>query len=144
MGFFRRIRALGNRSTFGRDNAEELREHMQMRIDANMARGMSPEQAVREARLRFGNPTVMRERVEAEDAALRFDSFLRDARYAVRGFFKSPGFPFIAILTLTLGIGANTADFELLDAVRMRALPVRAPQELAELRIVGGNRGFEG
>src|SRR5664279_882215 len=142
MGLFRRIWALGNRSSLGRDNADELLEHMQMRIDANMARGMSADEAQREARRRFGNPVVVRERVEAEDAALGLDSLFRDARYAVRGFMKSPGFTVVAIITLALGIGANTAVFELLDAVRMRSLPVRAPHELAEVRIAGGNHGF--
>jgi predicted permease len=115
---------------------------MQMRVDANIAKGMSTEQAVREARLRFGNPGVMRERVDAEDAALGLDSFFRDARYAVRGFVKSSGFTAVAIITLALGIGANTAVFQLLDAVRMRSLPIKAPQELVELRIAGGNHGF--
>jgi predicted permease len=141
MGLFRRILALGNRSALRRDNAEELSEHMQMRIDANMARGMSAEEARREARRRFGNPVVVRERVDAEDAALGLGSLYRDARYAVRGFVKSPGFTFVVILTLALGIGANTAIFELLDAVRLRTLPVQDPQELAELRIAGGNPG---
>ena len=142
MGLFRRILALGNRSALGRENADEIREHMQMRIDANMARGMSAEDALLEARRRFGNPVVVRERVDAEDAALGLDSLFRDARYAVRGFLKSPGFTFVAILTLALGIGANTAVFELLDAVRMRSLPIQSPGELAELRIAGGNHGF--
>jgi predicted permease len=142
MGIFRRILALGRRSSLGRENESELREHMQMRIDANIAKGMSSEQAAREARLRFGNPAVMRERVDAEDAALGLDSFFRDARYALRGFAKSPGFTFVAILTLALGIGANTAVFQLLDAVRLRSLPIQAPQELAELRIAGGYHGF--
>jgi predicted permease len=142
MGFFRRILALGKLSALRSDNTDEIREHMQMRIDANLARGMSAAEAAREARRRFGNPVVAVERVEAEDAALGLATLLRDARYAVRGFTKSPGFTFVAILTLALGIGANTAIFELLDAVRLRTLPVQAPQELAELRIAGGNRGF--
>jgi predicted permease len=97
---------------------------------------------VRRARLRFGNPTVVKERVDAEDAALGLESFFRDARYAVRGFVKSPGFTIVAVLTLALGIGANTAVFQLLDAVRLRSLPIQKPQELAEVRIVAGNRGF--
>jgi predicted permease len=142
MGVFRRIWALGKRSKLDREIDEEFREHLRMRIDDNIAKGMSPEQAAREARLRFGNPTVMRERVDTEDAALGLSSFVRDARYAVRGFTKSPGFTTVAILTLALGIGANTAVFQLLDAVRLRSLPIQNPQELAELRIVGGNRGF--
>lgn len=142
MGIFRRIWALGNRSKISRENQDELREHMQMRIDANIRRGMSPEQAKREARLRFGNPAVFQEKVEAEDAALGLDSVFRDVRFALRGLAKNPGFALVAILTLTLGIGANTAVFQLLDAVRLRSLPIAAPAELAEVRIAGGNRGF--
>lgn len=142
MGLFRRICALGRRSSVGSENERELHEHLQMRIDASLARGMSPQEAAREARLRFGNPVAVKERVNAEDAALGLDSFFRDVRYALRGFVKSPGFTVVAITTLALGIGANTAEFQLLDAVRLRSLPVAAPQELAEVRIAGGNRGF--
>jgi predicted permease len=142
MGIFRRIWALGNRSSLSRENQNELSEHMQMRIDANICRGMGSEEATREARLRFGNPTVFQEKVEAEDAALGLDSLWRDVRYALRGFAKSPGFASIAILTLALGIGANTAIFQILDAVHLRSLPIAAPNELADLRIVGGNHGF--
>jgi predicted permease len=142
MGIFRRILALGKRGSVRSENERELREHVEMRIEANLAKGMSPEQAALEARLRFGNPGVVRERVDAEDAALGLDSFLRDVRYAVRGFVKSPGFTAVAIATLALGIGANTAVFQLLDAVRLRSLPIAAPGELAELRIAGGNQGF--
>jgi predicted permease len=142
MGLFRRIWALGNLSRLGGENESELREHMQMRIDANLRKGMTAEEAAREARLRFGNPVAVKERVNAEDAALGLGSFIRDVRYALRGFAKSPGFTVVALLTLALGIGANTAVFELLDAVRLRSLPVPSPQELAEVRIAGGNRGF--
>ena len=142
MGIFRRMWALGRRSKLDREIDDELREHMRLRVDADVAKGMSPDEAVRKARLRFGNPTVVRERVDAEDAALGFESFLRDARYAVRGFVKTPGFTIVAVLTLALGIGANTAVFQLLDAVRLRSLPIQNPKELAELRIVGGNKGF--
>jgi predicted permease len=142
MSVFRRIWALGKRENLDREIDEEMREHMRMRIDANIAKGMSPEQAERQARLRFGNPVVMRERVDAEDAALGVDSLFRDARYALRGFAKNPAFTAVAILTLALGIGANTAVFQLLDAVRLRSLPLQKPEELAELRIAGNNGGF--
>jgi predicted permease len=142
MSLFRRIWALTNRAKLDREIESELREHLQMRIDANLAKGMTPEQAAREARLRFGNPAVIKERVDAEDAALGLDNFFRDIRYAVRGFARSPVFTAVAILTLALGIGANTAVFQLLDAVRLRSLPVQNPSELAEIRIVGGNQGF--
>jgi predicted permease len=142
MSVFRRIWALGKRSKLDREIEGEFREHMRMRIHDNIAKGMSPEEAARAARLRFGNPTVMKERVDAEDAALGLDSLFRDVRYAIRGFAKSRAFTAVAILTLALGIGANTAVFQLIDAVRLRSLPIQRPQELAELRIVGGTQGF--
>lgn len=143
MSIFRRIWALTDRTELDRNVESELREHLQMRIEANIAKGMTPEDAARDARLRFGNPTVIKEGVDAEDAALGLDIFFRDIRYALRGFAKSPGFTAIAILSLALGIGANTAVFQLLDAVRLRSLPIQNPKELAELRIAGGNKtGF--
>jgi predicted permease len=141
MGIFRRIWALGKRSQLDREIEDELRDHLQMRTNANIAKGMSPEQAARAARLRFGNPEVFKERVEAEDAVLSLESLLRDVRYALRGFTSSPGFTTVAIITLALGIGANTAIFQLLDAVRLRSLPIQKPQELVELRI-DGNKNF--
>jgi predicted permease len=142
MGIFRRIWALGKRSQLDREIEDELRDHLRMRTNANIAKGMTPEQAARAARLRFGNPDVLKESIEAEDAALSIESLFRDARYALRGFARSPGFTTVAILTLALGIGANTAVFQLLDAVRIRSLPIQKPQELVELLITGGNHGL--
>jgi putative ABC transport system permease protein len=70
------------------------------------------------------------------------ESTLHDVRFALRALRKSPGFTATAILTLALGVGANTAIFQLLDAVRLRSLPVSDPQALAAVQIKGGNRGF--
>jgi putative ABC transport system permease protein len=113
-----------------------------MCIDDSIATGTSREAAERKARLRFGSPVAARERVSEEDAALGIESLWRDVRLALRGFVKSPVFSIVVVATLALGIGANTAIFELLDALRLRSLPVNKPNELAELRIVGGNHGF--
>ena len=142
MALFRRILSLGKRTRMEREIEAELREHMAMCIDDNVAQGMSREAAERDARRRFGSPRVARERVSAEDAALGLESLWHDVRSAMRVFVKSPGFAFVVVATLTLGIGANTAIFELLDAVRLRTLPIARPGELAQLRIVGGNKGF--
>jgi len=65
-----------------------------------------------------------------------------DVRYGGRSLRRSPGFTVVAVLSLALGVGANTAIFQILDAVRLRSLPIRSPQELAEVRIVGGNGGM--
>jgi len=142
MGLFRRIISLGRRSRLEREADAELREHMAMCIDDNIAQGMSRAEAERDARRRFGNPRVMRERVSAEDAALGLESLWHDLRSALRVFIKSPGFAFVVVATLALGIGANTAIFEILDAVRLQTLPVANPNQLAELRIIGGIHGF--
>src|SRR5438477_6845319 len=66
----------------------------------------------------------------------------QDLRHAVRQWRLAPAFALVAIASLALGIGANTVIFQLLDAVRLRSLPVPNPTELAEIRIVGGNKGF--
>jgi predicted permease len=142
MALFRRILSLGRRTRLEREIDAELQVHIAMCIDDNMAQGMSREAAELDARRRFGSPTATRERVSAEDAALGLESLWHDVRGALRVFVKSPGFTFVVIATLALGIGANTAIFELLDAVQLRALPIAKPGELAEVRIVGGNRGF--
>ena len=117
MKLFRRIIVAGkNANAWQREIDAELREHIAMCVDDNMARGMSREDAERDARTRLASPTVTRERVTAEDAALGLGSFWYDLRSAMRVFTHSPGFSFVVVATLALGIGANTALFELLDA----------------------------
>ena len=139
MALFRRILSLSRRTRVECEIDAELREHIAMSIDDNMARGMSREDAERDARRRFGSPIAMRERVAAEDAALGLESLWHDVRGALRIFLRSPGFSLAVVATLALGIGANTAIFEILNAVRLRTLPIREPGELVELRIADGN-----
>jgi predicted permease len=139
MALFRRILSLRRRASMEREIDAELREHMAMCIDDNMAHGVSREEAERDARRRFGSPVAIRERVTAEDAALGLESLWHDLRGALRVFFLSPGFSLAVVATLALGIGANTAIFEILNAVRMRTLPITRPGELVELRIADGN-----
>jgi predicted permease len=139
MALFRRILSLGKRRRMEQEIDAELREHMAMCVDDNMAQGMSREAAERDARRRFGSPAAMRERVTAEDAALGIESLWSDVRGALRIFLRSPNFSLVVIATLALGIGANTAIFEILNAVRLRTLPITKPGELVELRIADGN-----
>ncbi len=83
MGLLRRILALGRQSRMNREIDEELRAHIQMRSDDNLAAGMEPDAAARDARLRFGNATAVKEKVMAIDAALAFEALVSDVSGAV-------------------------------------------------------------
>ncbi len=123
--FFRRLRYLLNRRRFDQELASEMEVHREL--------------AARDGGNPFGNALRLRE--EARDAWgwTWIDRLFQDVRYASRLLRKAPGFTFVVILSLTLGIGANTAIFQIINAVRLRNLPVSNPRQLAELKIVGGN-----
>jgi putative ABC transport system permease protein len=130
MSIYRRISNLFSRAKLGREIGAELQSHLEMRIGDNIADGMSPEKARRNAHLRFGNPAVMKERVVAEDTALTMEKLWADVRYALRQLVRNRGFAVIAILTLALGIGATTGIFSILNAWIVQPLPLKDPQQL--------------
>jgi predicted permease len=134
MPMLRRISNLFSRARQDREIDAELRAHISLRIADNIAAGMSPEEARRDAMLRFGNPIVTRERVAAADTALAVASVWADVRYGFRQLRRSPGFTAAALITLALGVGAATAVFSLIDAALLKMLPVQNPEQLVELK----------
>lgn len=130
MGILNRFLNLWRRDQLQSDIEEEIRSHLEMRTEDNQASGMSPENARRSARLRFGNPQTAEEQTHAADAMLKFDELGRDLRYAVRQMRKNPGPTAIMVITLALGIGANNAMFSFSDAILLRPMPVTRPSEI--------------
>jgi len=122
---------------------DELKSHLDMAIADRIARGESQEEAAAAARRQFGNLSQIQEATRDVWGRRWLSHLAQDVRYAIRTFRRNPGFALIAILSLTLGIGANTALFEVVDAVRLRPLAIADPDHLIEVRLASmdGARG---
>ncbi|MBB5341536.1 ABC transporter permease [Tunturiibacter gelidoferens] len=114
---------------------EELLTHLDLAVEENLHRGMSPQDARRAALLKFGGVAQTRESYRRQRGLPFVDALIQDVRFGTRQIRHSPGFALIAILTLSLGIGANTAVFTLTHALLLKTLPVRDPGELVRLTI---------
>ena len=125
-----RLRGLFTRATDEGRFEEEAAGHLEELAADYSRRGLSAEEARAAARREFGNLTAIRESHRAERALPWLDALMQDLRYAFRQIASKPGFAAAAVLTLGLGIGANTAIFRVLDAVALRLLPVRNPEQL--------------
>src|SRR5579862_9013576 len=133
MALLRRIANLFRRSHVDREIAAELQAHIALRTDENLARGMSPVDARRDALVRFGNRAATKERVAAADTTLSLEGMSRDIRYSLRQLRRSPGFAATAILTLALGIGANVVVFGVVNAVLLRPIDVPDADRLVQI-----------
>jgi putative ABC transport system permease protein len=112
---------------------EEIAEHLAFQAEENLRAGMSPTEARRQAALKLGAAQAIREDHRAEQSLPFFENLLFDLRYAIRMLLKSPGFSFIAIATIALGIGATTAIYSVIDATLLHPLPYPNPSELVRI-----------
>ncbi len=109
---------------------EEVRSHLRMAAQERVERGETPEQAEAAARREFGNVGLVKEVTREMWGWAWLRQFGQDLKYGLRTMRRGPGFAAVAVLTLALGIGANTAIFSLLDALLLKSLPVREPEKL--------------
>lgn len=129
----RGLRSLFRKEQVNRELNEEMGTYLEMAAAEKMKDGMSQKEALRAVRLEQGTLEVTKEIVRSVGWESFLETCWRDVRFGVRTLLKSPAFTTVVVLTLALGIGANTAIFTLIDAVILRSLPVANPRQLYRL-----------
>jgi hypothetical protein len=124
------IKALLHKQQRSRDMDEELLAFQQASAQEKIRSGLSPHEAQRAARIEMGSIETVKEKVRSSTWESTAESLWQDIRYGVRQLLRNPGFSIVAILTLALGIGANTAIFTLVHAVMLKQLPIANPHQL--------------
>ena len=132
------------RAFWDAERQRELDAYLDLETDDNIARGMAPLAARAAAQRKLGNTARIREEIYHMNSLGLVESVWQDVRYAARVLWRSRAFTTVAILSLMLGVGANTAIFQLIDAVRLRTLPVAHPETIAEIRIDSHGHGRTG
>ena len=129
------LRRFFRRKQWDTERAAELESHLQIETDRNVEAGMSPAEARATACRKMGNPARIREAIYEMNSISFVDTFWRDLRFSLRTLRKRPAFAIVVVLSLALGIGANTAIFSLVDGIMFRPLPVPNPSGLVAIDI---------
>jgi predicted permease len=134
--FWLKLQSLFRRSRSSQQLDDEIQFHLDQQIAENLAAGMSSQEARYAAMRTFGNPTFLKEETRDTWGWVWVEQTVQDVHYGLRQLGRSPGFTLAIVLSLALGIGANTAIFSLIDAVMLRMLPVKNPERLVLLNWV--------